>query len=43
VVFDYPLIGALQPGVVMEYTVETFDDTLADTVATVQGEGALGQ
>jgi hypothetical protein len=41
VLFDYPLIGDLQPGVTMEYTVETFDDTLADTTATIQGEGSI--
>lgn len=41
VLYDYPLIGDLQPGVTMEYTVETFDDTLADATATVQGEGSI--
>jgi hypothetical protein len=40
--FDYPLIGALQPGQTFEYTIETFNDALADTAVLVQGQGSVG-
>jgi hypothetical protein len=39
--YDYPLIGALQPGQSFEYTIETFNDALADTAVLVQGQGSI--
>jgi hypothetical protein len=41
VVYDYPVIGSLLPGRTYEYTVETFDDSLANTTALVQAEGQV--
>jgi hypothetical protein len=41
VVYDYPVIGSLLPGRTYEYTIETFDDSLAGTTALVQGEGQI--
>lgn len=42
VVYDYPVLGSLQPGQEFEYTIETFDDSLADTRVLVQGQGRTG-
>lgn len=39
--YDYPVIGALQPGQRFDYTIETFDDTLAGTNVMVQGQASL--
>jgi hypothetical protein len=35
------VIGSLLPGRTYEYTIETFDDSLAGTTALVQGEGQI--
>lgn len=43
VFFDYPLIGAMQPGRTVDFTIETIDETIADAVVLVQGEGTLGK
>ncbi|MEW5930456.1 MAG: FxLYD domain-containing protein [Gemmatimonadota bacterium] len=41
VFFDYPLIGAMQPGRTVDFTIETIDETIADAAVRVQGEGTL--
>lgn len=39
VFFDYPVIGAMQPGATVEFNVETMDESMANARATVQAEG----
>jgi hypothetical protein len=39
--YDYPIIGALQPGQTFDYTIETMDDTLAGDSVLVQGQGSI--
>ena len=40
--FDYPLIGTMDPGREVDFTIETMDDAVEDDEVTVRGEGTAG-